>query len=53
MEKLGFSVFLSRILNLSYRGKKEGNYGSHRSGRTVHGIQNARSMRAKLVDAER
>jgi hypothetical protein len=35
---------------LSYRGKSKGSYGN-RSGRTISGVQHARSSRAKSLDA--
>lgn len=36
---------------MSYRGKSKSSYGNHRSGRTVAGVQNNRSFRAKITDA--
>lgn len=36
---------------MSYRGKSQGSYGNHRSGRSVAGVQNNRSFRAKITDA--
>jgi len=36
---------------LNYRGKSKSSYGNHRSGRSVAGVQNNRSFRAKITDA--
>jgi hypothetical protein len=52
-EKLtpAINLFSFEDSSLSYRGSKKGSYGNHCSGRSVAGVQNNRSFRAKLVDA--